>query len=77
MTNLTMIFDSELLKKARIRALEEGTSVNALMREVLRRYALRQGKWEDVLAQIDEIAKKSKASSGGKKWTRASLYERR
>lgn len=32
MTNLTVKVDEETLKRARIRALEQGTSVNALIR---------------------------------------------
>jgi predicted HicB family RNase H-like nuclease len=33
--NLTLTIDDEVLKKARIHALERGTSVNALVREYL------------------------------------------
>ena len=39
MGNLTIAIDEESLKKARIRALHEGTSVNALLREFLDSYA--------------------------------------
>ncbi len=37
--NLTIAIDDELLKRARIRALETGTSVNALVREYLQDFA--------------------------------------
>jgi plasmid stability protein len=33
MTNLTITVDDEVLKRARIKALEQGTSVNAVLRE--------------------------------------------
>ena len=36
--NLTLTIDERLLKRARMRALEEGTSVNAVIREFLGRY---------------------------------------
>ena len=39
MANLTITVDDHLLKRARLRALEQGTSVHALLREYLRRYA--------------------------------------
>ena len=39
MANLTLMIDDDLLRRARIRALERGTSVNALVRDYLRRFA--------------------------------------
>ena len=35
MANLTITIDDELLRRARLRALEQGTSVNALLRDYL------------------------------------------
>lgn len=35
MANLTIAVDDDLLRRARIRALEQGTSVNALLRDYL------------------------------------------
>ncbi len=39
MANLTIAVDDELLKRARVRAVENGTSVNAVLREHLEEYA--------------------------------------
>ena len=39
MTNLTITVDEQTLKRARMRALEEDTSVNAVLREYLEAYA--------------------------------------
>ncbi len=39
MANLTIVVDDRLLKQARMRALEDGTSVNAVLRTYLERYA--------------------------------------
>lgn len=39
MANLTITVDEEVLRNARIRALQQGTSVNAVLAERLRRYA--------------------------------------
>lgn len=39
MTEVTLKIDDEVLKRARIRALERGTSVNAVVRDYLASYA--------------------------------------
>ena len=39
MTNLTLSLDDAIVRKARIRAVEEGTSVSAKVREFLAQYA--------------------------------------
>ena len=77
MSNLTITIDDELLKRARIRALEQGTSVNAVLREFLEAYA---GQTEAGQARLRfvERARASKASSGkgGRRWTRDELHDR-
>ncbi|QTD46755.1 DUF6364 family protein [Ottowia testudinis] len=39
MTNLTISLDEDTVRKARLRAIEEGTSVSAKVRDFLARYA--------------------------------------
>ncbi|MQB02060.1 MAG: hypothetical protein GEU78_17660 [Actinobacteria bacterium] len=39
MSNVTLSIDDEVLKRARIRALQQGTSVNAVVRSFLESYA--------------------------------------
>ena len=39
MGNLTLAIDGELLRRARVRAADQGTSVNAVVRELLAGYA--------------------------------------
>jgi hypothetical protein len=75
--NLTITIDERLLRQARIRALEDGTSVNALLREYLERYA-GSGDAADALAGFARLARGSTASSGpgGRAWTRDELHER-
>ncbi len=77
MANLTITVDDELLKKARIRALEQGTSVNALLREYLMAYA-GHNEMQEAIAAFLEIAKNSPAGSGpqGRTWTRDDAHER-
>lgn len=77
MANLTITVDDRLLRQARIRALEDGTSVNALLREYLERYA-GAGDAADALSGFARLARASTASSGsvGRTWTRDELHER-
>jgi hypothetical protein len=48
MSNLTVSVDAHLIKRARMRAIEQGTSLSAKVREFLRAYA---GGAQDALAQ--------------------------
>lgn len=77
MANLTLTIDDDVLRRARIRALEQGTSVNALVREHLERYA-RDERRRAALRELIEISRSSAASSGpeGRSWTRDDLYDR-
>ncbi len=77
MANLTLSIDDELLKRARIRALEQDTSVNALVRRFLEDLAAgisAQVGIEGFLAMTESIHAGS--GPGGHKWTRDELYER-
>lgn len=76
--NLTLAIDDELLRRARIRALEDGTSVNSVVREFLTAYA----SGHEQAATIDhflEIGDRSNAGSEGdtRTWTRDEIYEDR
>lgn len=77
MANLTITVDEETVKRARIRALEEGTSVNALLRDYLEDYAgVRRERMEAGLRLL-ELSRASKAGSGGKGLPkREELYDR-
>jgi hypothetical protein len=77
MTNLTLTVDEETLRKARIRALELGTSVNALVRNYLGQLACRSTAAEGV-AEFFAATKGSGAGSGpeGRTWHREELYDR-
>ncbi len=78
MTNLTLTIEAEVLKRARIRALEEDTSVNALVREFLESYADERKAREEAVENLLRISRESKASSGGKGLpSREETYEER
>lgn len=76
MANLTIAVDEELLKRARIKAIEEGTSVNAVLRERLEEYVDAGDRQRRAMAAFLESARKSTYGSGGRTWTREELHER-
>jgi plasmid stability protein len=75
MANLTITVDDSILQKARIRALERGTSVNALLREYLEAYVDTVAT-RGAIVDFVEIAERSNAGRGKRTWTRDELYER-
>ncbi|MBA3491003.1 MAG: ribbon-helix-helix protein, CopG family [Rubrobacteraceae bacterium] len=79
MANLTITVDDDTLKRARMRALEEDTSVNAVLREYLEEYAGRRRERIEAAHRILEDARRGGAGSGpgGRKWKREDLYEER
>lgn len=77
MTNLTLSIDDQLLKQARIRALEQDTSVNSLVRDYLEELVTDRPQ-PSGMKDFVTWAKSVHASSGpeGRTWTRDELYER-
>lgn len=77
MSNLTITIDDATLKKARLRALAEGASVNHVLRKFLEAYA---GVAAEQAAALDDlIALSRKARSldrGGQRWRREELHQR-
>jgi hypothetical protein len=76
MPNLTITVDEQVLKKARIRALEEGTSVSALLRSYLEGYVRDVETRKKAIKDILALSRTSRAASGGRRATRDELHER-
>lgn len=78
MTNLTLTIEEETLKRARIRALEQGTSVNAVVRRFLESFAGIEDE-RRALRRFVELGEGSGAGARGKGrgWRREDLYEER
>jgi hypothetical protein len=78
MANVTLSIDEDVLRRARIKAIEQNTSVNAVVREFLESYAGKD-KMEHAKQEFLRIARESTASSGpeGRTWTREDIYEDR
>jgi plasmid stability protein len=75
-SNLTLAIDDETLKKARIRALEQGTSVNAVVRDYLEVYA-GVDRHRGVLGDLVDLANSTDAGvdGSGRSWRRDELYD--
>ena len=79
MANLTISIDPDVLKRARIRAIRENTSVNAVVRGQLERYAAAEP-GRRAPRPIDgflELARGGGLGSGpgGRAWTRDEVYD--
>jgi len=77
MANLTLNIPDDDLKRARIQALKDGTTVNELVRVYLRNYGKRPEEVREAVEDLIRLAKKSRWSSGGRKWKREDLYDRK
>jgi len=77
MANLTITVDEELLKKARIRALEEGTSVNAVLRDFLNSYVKDHRIRRNAVREILTLSRQAQSRRGRRTWSRDELHERR
>lgn len=84
MANLTITVDDEVLKRARIRALEQGTSVNAILADRLRAFAGAGEVQANATRTLLSLAAESTRRGGkaraklrkGRRFTRDELHER-
>lgn len=76
MANLTITVNDEALKRARQRALDEGTSVNALLQQMLEAYAGVNKKHLDAASALIELSKQATSERGAAAWSREALHDR-
>lgn len=76
MANLTITVDDEILMRARLRATEQGTSVNAVLREYLEQYAGSRDAQERALSKLLALSESARSSRGRRAWTRDDLHDR-
>lgn len=79
MAELRITVDEETLEHARVRARQEGTAVDAVMREYLEEYAGSRREQVEAAKRIIESSKNSTSGSGpeGRTWKREDAYEER
>jgi len=76
MANLTITIDDEILRRARVRATEQETSVNGLLRDYLTAFAAAGSTWDQATDAILRLSAQSRSSRGDRRWTRDELHER-
>ena len=76
MTNLTITIDEEILKKARIKALEQGTSVNSILREYLESYAGVNNIEKKAVTNLLKLSRGSDSGRGNAEWDRSEIHDR-
>lgn len=76
MANLTIAVDEAVLRRARVRAAQENTSVNAVLRAELERYAGKED-FDRAVDELLEFARNNSGRSDGRKWTREELWAER
>jgi hypothetical protein len=76
LTNLTITVDADVLRAARIRTLQDDTSVNALVRGFLEDYAAEGERLSRAVAQARQLMDAAELHWGSRAWSREDLYER-
>lgn len=76
MTNFTITLDEEDLKQARIAAIQQGTSLNAIIRNFIKEYINRNQRHQQATERLLQKAETSTFNSAGYTWKRDDLYER-
>ncbi|MEA2694326.1 MAG: hypothetical protein QOJ16_3713 [Acidobacteriota bacterium] len=77
MANLTITIDDEILHRARVRATEQNTSVNSILRDYLEAFAAAGTTWNQATDAILRLSAQAQSGRGDRRWTRDELHERR
>ena len=77
MARLTITIDDQILRRARMRALEQGTSVDAVLRKHLEAYASSAGStWDQAVNTILELSRSAASGRDDQLWSRDEIHER-
>lgn len=76
MANLTITVDDQLLRRARVRAAQLGTSVNAVLRSYMTSWVGGSDERAAAVGSLLERAGRARSGRGGRGWTRDELHER-
>jgi Family of unknown function (DUF6364) len=76
MVKLTIAMDERVLERARSRAPQQGTSLDALLRSYVETYAGGEEGREQAVKNLLDLSQKTAGGSGGRRWARDELHER-
>lgn len=78
MANMTIAVDDQLLRMARIKAVQQGTSVNEVCRQAIEAFAQGAGDAQARIARLKALAKKVRTPDYAPLWPgREALYSQR
>jgi len=75
MAKLTLSIQDDLLRRARIRALEQGTNLDVVLRRYLETYAGTSWERERAIEGVLRLAHRSGSGAAGEPWTRGDLHD--
>lgn len=70
-SNLTITVNEEALRRARVRALSEGTSVNALLRDYLESYSGMRSDHRSAVLDLVQLSHAASSRRGDAQWSRS------
>jgi len=76
MANVTIALDETLLRQARVKAVLQGTTVNAVLREFLTDWVGGEGERVAAVERLRGALDGGEYRSGGVGWDRSELHER-
>lgn len=77
MANVKLSIDEELLKQARILAIQHNTTVNAMIRDYLEQEVSKHEKTvEETIKTLDKLFAQTQTSIGEITWNREEIHER-
>lgn len=76
MANLTLVIDDNVLKRARMKAAEAGTSVNAVVRDHLSRWMASTDARAAAARALIASSERARSRRGRRRWTRDDLHQR-
>lgn len=75
--NLTLALPEDLLRRARILAVHEGTTVNEMVRGLLESHVGGKDRVAEAVEDLIRLGRESGGEWGGRKWTREELHDRK
>ena len=76
MTNITLSIEENDLKQAHTKALQQGTSLNTVIRDFIKQYISRDAHYQQLTERLLKHTENVNELKGGRDWTRQELYNR-
>ena len=77
MSKITLSMEAEDLKQARIIALQQGTSLDAVIRDFIKRYINHDAHFQQLTERLLQHSKNVNVLDSERDWTREELYDRK